>query len=370
MKASFIYSPKFGQAQVRPDFAWRPERSDVTYNLCLKHGLFSPANITLDEPVPAPREEVLTFHEKEYLDLLVSANDGHFEEYMLANGLGITECPVFKGVWDYTSLTVGASLLGADLILNRGYDVVFSPTGGMHHAGPDFAAGFCYLNDAVIAIQRLRAKGMRVLYVDIDVHHGDLVQETFYEDDQVFCLSFHESPETLFPFKVGFEHETGQGRGKGFNINVPFMAGTGDEVYEWAFDQIFPEVVERFKPDVIVGVFGVDTIYSDPMAHLLLTNNATTRNMARIAQAAPRLLAFGCGGYVLDNIARAWTLGWAAITGQELMEDSALTLGGVFLGEHDVSLSDGPHFVAQKTLAETRVEARRVVEYIKKVVLT
>jgi acetoin utilization protein AcuC len=192
------------------------------------------------------------------------------------------------------------------------------------------------------------------LYVDIDAHHGDQVQAAFYDSDQVFCLSFHESPNSLFPYETGFETEVGRGKGKGYNVNVPLPAGTGDEVFSWAFRELYPPIVKNFCPDVVIGVFGMDTIYSDPMTNLLLTNNAVIDAVEIVSRSAPRQLAFGCGGYVLDNLARGWTLAWAAMTRQEINNDQSLTVGGVFLGERDVSLRDGPHFVAEKTLAEKK----------------
>ncbi len=366
MKSCFIYSPQFGRFFIRDGHPWHTARSDVCYELCRRYSLLDPDRTRVIEPKAASREELEVFHTPAYLDLLQRANKNVFEDYMLASGVGTAECPVFEGVFDYNALIAGASLAGADLILTGEADVVFSPTGGMHHAGPDFAAGFCYVNDAVLAIKKILRKGLRLLYVDIDVHHGDQVQAAFYETDQVFCLSFHETPDTLFPFRTGFETELGQGKGLGYNANVPLPAGTGDEVFSSAFKEIFPPIARRFDPDVVIGVFGMDMLFSDPMANLLLTNNALVEAVGIISRASPKLLAFGCGGYVLDNIARGWTLAWAAMTGQEIADDQSLTLGGVFLGDRDVSLRDGPHMVAEKTLAETRAEAERVVAYLKR----
>lgn len=366
MKSAFMYSPRFGRFFIRDGHPWHTTRSDVCYKLCRRYFLLDRDWISVIEPKAAAREDLGVFHTPAYLDLLQRANENVFEETMLASGLGTAECPVFEGVYDYNALIAGASLAGADLILSGQADVVFSPSGGMHHAGPDFAAGFCYVNDAVLAMKRLLGEGLRLLYVDIDAHHGDQIQAAFYDTDQVFCLSFHETPDTLFPFRTGFETELGRGKGRGYNVNVPLAPGTGDEVFSWAFREVYPPIVRGFAPDVVIGVFGMDMLFSDPMADLLLTNNALVEAVAIISRASPKLLAFGCGGYVLDNVARGWTLAWAAMTGQEIADDRSLTLGGVFLGDSDVSLWDGPHIVAEKTLAETRAEAERVVTYLRR----
>jgi len=364
MRAGFIYSPAFGRYVIKENHPWITTRSDVCFEMCRRYGLLDEDKATVYEPAEASREELLVFHTPEYLDLMLEADSGKFEERMLASGLGSTECPVFPGVYHYNALMCGASLLGADLLLDGRADRVFSTSGGMHHAGPDFAAGFCYLNDPVLAIERLRKQVGRILYVDIDAHHGDQVQAAYYEDDRVLCISFHEHPRTLFPFTDGFETQLGRGRGLGYNVNVPLLAGTGDEVFLWLFNEIYPPLAERFRPEAVVGVFGADMLFSDPMTHLMLTNNAFTKAVGIIAAKAPRLLAFGCGGYEMDGSGRAWTRAWAAMTDQTPNEDASLTIGGQFLSGADLALADGPHTVAEPILVETRAEAERVAAYL------
>jgi acetoin utilization protein AcuC len=366
MEAAFIYSPAFGQYFIKENHPWVTKRSDVCLEMCRRYGLLDPPRAAVYEPVEATRQELLVFHTPAYLDLMLKADQGIFEESMLASGLGSTDCPVFKGVYHYNALMCGASLLGADLILDGRADVVFSPSGGMHHAGPDFAAGFCYLNDPVLAIERLKKKGLRILYVDIDAHHGDQVQAAFYEDDQVLFISFHEHPRTLFPFTDGFETQLGRGRGLGYNVNVPLTAGTGDDVFLWAFREIYPPLAAWFKADVVVGVFGTDMLFSDPNTNMMLTNNGLTEAVRIISAGAPRLLSFGCGGYEMDGAGRAWTLAWSAMTGQKPDEDALLTLGGQFLLGGDGALRDAPRTMAEPTLVETRAEAEGVVAYLKR----
>ena len=310
-------------------------------------------------------EALRPFHTGPYLDALVRANGGEFEESMLAFGLGTMECPVYPGCLDYHRLVAGSTLLGVQALQEEGLVLAFAPTGGMHHAGPGSAAGFCYLNDAVLGILGFLDRGLRVLYLDIDAHHGDMVQEAFYEEDRVLKISFHESPETLFPHRSGFLEETGKGLGEGLNVNVPLPAGTGDEAFSWAFEQVVPPLTEAFRPEVVVAVLGADALASDPMSNLKLTTEGYCGAIRWIRKLSPRTLALGCGGYVLEDIARAWTLAWAILNDIPLAEDAELLYGGLFRGDGLLSLQDRPVFIPEETRRRTTEECRRVVRYIR-----
>ena len=181
MKTAFIFSELFEQFQAYEGYPWSFARSRATYDLCRHFKLLNNKQSYTLTPHPALRQELETYHTKPYLDLLQRANNGIFEEYMLMSGIGTLECPVYKGCHDYHALACGATLLASDLIEEGVVQVVFSPTGGFHHAGTDFGAGFCYLNDINIAIDQLVKKGRRVFYVDLDAHHGDQVQEAWQE---------------------------------------------------------------------------------------------------------------------------------------------------------------------------------------------
>jgi acetoin utilization protein AcuC len=196
-------------------------------------------------------------------------------------------------------------------------DRAFHFAGGLHHALPDRASGFCYVNDAVLAIVRLRERGLRVAYVDIDAHHGDGVQYGFYGDPNVLTISVHERGERLFP-GTGFVHELGEGDAAGFSVNLPLEAYTDTETYLPAFEAVVPPLLERFKPDVIVAQLGIDSHRTDPLTHLALDVQGFARALARIVPMTPRLVALGGGGYDLRNVARAWTAAWAVLNDVEL----------------------------------------------------
>lgn len=370
MRSAFIYSEKLAEIKAPKGYPWLFDRSESTYQLCKKLHLFDYDWMSICIPKPANTEEVLNFHSKKYISLLKKANKGIFEEEWLRYGLGTTECPVFKGVYDYHALAAGATLLGAELIDEGKADVVFSPTGGFHHAGKDFAAGFCYINDIVLAINKWLRQRKRVFYIDIDAHHGDQVQEAFYSTSKVMTVSFHESGHTLFPFKTGFENEIGRGYGKGYTINVPLPENTSDEEFLWAFDNIFLPVAQAFQPDVVMAVLGADVLFSDPFSNLQLTNDAISKALQAILQVSPKLLVLGSGGYVREDIARTWALAWAIMNDLGPREEDFSAFGGMFWGDGLSSLKDRPHFVPDNIKEKTQTEIRRVVKAIEKSVFT
>ena len=366
MHSAFIYSEKLAKIQAPKGYPWLFDRSESTYQLCKKLHLLDYDWMSICIPKPANSEEILDFHSKKYINLLKKANRGFFEEEWLKYGLGTSECPVFKGVYDYHALAAGATFLGAELIDDGKADVVFSPTGGFHHAGKDFAAGFCYINDIVLAIKKWLRKRKRVFYIDIDAHHGDQVQKAFYGTSKVMTVSFHESGHTLFPFKTGFENEIGRGHGKGYTINVPLPENTSDEEFLWAFDNIFLPVAQTFRPDVVIAVLGADVLYSDPFSNLQLTNNAISKALQAIQQVSPKLLVLGSGGYVREDIARTWALVWAIMNDLGPREEDFSSFGGMFWGDGLSSLKDRPHFVPDNIKEKTQTDIQRVVREIEK----
>ena len=366
MRSAFIHSQQFARFKAYPGYPWQFERSEVTYRLCKKLQLFDHDWIGIYSPKPASTADILSFHTKEYVTILKKANKGVFEEKWLKYGLGTTECPVYKGVYDYHALAAGSTLLGAELISRDKADIVFSPTGGFHHAGKDFASGFCYINDVVIAIRKWLRRRKRVLFIDMDAHHSDQVQEAFYRTSRVMCVSFHESGKTLFPFKTGFEHEIGKGRGKGYTINVPLPKNTSDQEFLWAFGEIFLPVAQGFKPDIVVAALGADVLFSDPFSHLQLTNISVSQALEIIVQVSPKLLTLGCGGYVLNDIARTWTLAWAVMNGLGPEEEDAALFGGMFWGDSLSSLKDRPHYVSDNIREKVRSNLHSVVRTIQK----
>jgi acetoin utilization protein AcuC len=208
-----------------------------------------------------------------------------------------------------------------------------------------------------------------VAYIDCDAHHGNGVQEAFYGDPRVLVVSLHETGKTLYPWS-GWETETGQGEGKGFTINVPLEPGTDDEVYAFAFDAVVPPLVKAFSPDIIVAELGADTLISDPLTHLKLTNNGYQQTVRRIRELCPKVIGLGGGGYDLYRTARCWTLAWAILNQVVPVDEFAGLVGGMMFGpEMEVgSLYDYPYLSEGEIKEKAVHEARRVVTYIQDVI--
>jgi acetoin utilization protein AcuC len=209
---------------------------------------------------------------------------------------------------------------GAKLVADQAVQVAFNIAGGLHHAQADRASGFCYMNDPALAILYLMDRGFRVMYLDIDAHHGDGVQWAFYEEPRVLTVSFHQDGRTLFP-GTGSVTETGKGKGLGYAVNVPMLPGTADDVFWEGFSTIVPDLMECFRPDVIVSQLGVDSFAEDPLASLQLTTDSFCRVISFLTDRAPAWVALGGGGYDVWNVARAWTLAWAIMNHVHLPDD-------------------------------------------------
>jgi acetoin utilization protein AcuC len=292
----------------------RPERLRDTWEMLQAYEAFAAPHRRLPPRLPTD-DELATFHTRDYIETVRRLSHGDPGPNPARYGFGPGDNPVFSGMFESEGLKVGAALIAAELLLAGETGVVFSFAGGLHHAGRDFASGFCVFGDGAIAIKRLAAAGWRVAYVDIDAHHGDGVQAAFYDDDRVLTISFHESGHYLFP-GTGFTHELGEGAGQGFSVNVPLFPYTDDEIFLWAFEAVVPPLLARFVPDVVVAQFGVDAHWRDPLTHLALTTHGFETLFRRIRDLSPRLLAVGGGGYDATVVPRAWTLAWGILSAQ------------------------------------------------------
>jgi acetoin utilization protein AcuC len=249
-------------------------------------------------------------------------------------GIGSADCPVFGDMYDYSAMACGATLTGANLILADSADVAFNPSGGLHHAGQERASGFCYMNDMALACTVLAEAAKRVLYLDVDVHHGDGVAYAFYDRSDVMTISFHQDPKTLFP-GTGFVDEIGNGAGKGYCVNVPLPTGTFDQAYMKAFDALAVPLIGAYNPDVIVFDLGADALAGDPLAHLQLTNNVYADIINYLLSSNKPILATGGGGYNIDNTVRAWAFAWSLFACADSDRDANAGTGGVMLGSTD-----------------------------------
>lgn len=314
---AFVYTDAYTCYTYSDTHPLQPYRLRLTHDLIDSYGLFRLADTHVIETLPASRQELERFHTSAYLDVLAAANDGKPRPAALAYGLGPGDNPIFPGMYDWSQLCAGGTLQAARLVERGTVARALHIAGGLHHALASRAAGFCYVNDVVLAITELINQGYRVAYIDIDVHHGDGVQAAFYQTAEVLTISLHESGAYLFP-GTGFVHEVGEGRGQGYAVNLPLPPGIDDDVYVEAFTDIVPPLVQAYNPDFVFTQLGVDTFRDDPLAHGQLTTAGYMRVLQQIKSLAPRWIATGGGGYHLPNVARAWTLAWGLMNDVEV----------------------------------------------------
>jgi acetoin utilization protein AcuC len=206
-QAVFVYSSDFAAHRYPEECPFKTTRAPLTRSIAASMGFLFAANVRESAPEPAGRAALTEVHADEYLDALLAGARGHHEIRYLQMGLGTDDCPTFPDMYDYAALACSATLTAADLIIEGLAESAFNPSGGFHHAGLATASGFCYLNDIALACLRLSRAGLRVMAIDLDVHHGEGVQAALYERRDVLCLSFHETGKHLFP-GTGFDNET------------------------------------------------------------------------------------------------------------------------------------------------------------------
>ncbi len=319
-KSAFVYQDSMSRHVLSDTHPMRPVRLRHTYELADAFGLFDSETSTLAAPRAATPDEVATFHTREYINAVERLGSGDLSVNAVEFNIGPGDNPSYEGMFDAAMLSTGGSLRCVELLLDEGYDSAFNIAGGLHHAMPGYAYGFCVFNDPVTAINEMLCRGLRVVYVDIDCHHGDGVQHAFYDTDRVLTISLHESGQFLFP-GTGYVQEAGTGRGRGHSVNVPLYPYTGDETYFWAFEQVVLPLLEAFRPDALVSQLGIDSHFRDPITHLALTTQGFGKVVAQFSGKAPKWLALGGGGYDLQAVARSWTLAYGVISEQNLNDE-------------------------------------------------
>ena len=366
VKTAFLYSKDFEKFDYGPSHPLKTFRLKLTFELIRAYGLLSLPDTRFVESEIADEDDLVTFHDREYIEVLKAANRGVSVAGVGYYGLGVGDNPVFKGLLEWSRLVTGASLEAAAMVESGEVDIAFSISGGLHHAMASRASGFCYVNDPVIAIMSLLKKGKRVAYIDIDAHHGDGVQEAFYATDKVLTISLHETGRVLFP-GGGFEEELGTGEGKGYSVNVPMPPSSDDELFVYAFDEIVPPLIKKFRPDIVVSQLGVDSFYSDPLTHLSYTNNGFCEIVKKIKVISPGWVALGGGGYDVANVAKAWTLAWAIMNDADIPEE----IPGEFLARYPLEgfrsgkIRDERYIVSGREKTMMREEVERVVDFLR-----
>jgi len=304
-----------------------PVRVELTIALARELGVLDRAGVTVVAPEPANDATLMLVHEAAYVSAVRAAGD---DPFFTGWGLGTPDNPVFDRMHESSALIAGATVRAAEAVwlgeARHGVNIA----GGLHHAMPARASGFCVYNDPAIAIARMLELGAeRVAYVDVDVHHGDGVQAIFWDDPRVLTISLHETPLALFP-GTGFPSEVGGEQAQGSAVNVALPPGTDDAGWLRAFHAVVPAALRAFAPQVLFTQCGADTYRLDPLADLRLTVDGQRASYLALRALADELcdgkwVATGGGGYALiEAVPRAWTHLLAIATGEPL-EPATLT---------------------------------------------
>jgi acetoin utilization protein AcuC len=297
----------------------RPERVLLTYDSIDRVKL---SQLDYVETLPsrsATDAEILAVHDGSFVDAVKAVDSGDLDpSRALEFGLGTPDNPIFKNMHNAAAAVCGASIVAAEAVASGDFLHSFNPAGGLHHARKREASGFCIYDDPAAAIARVldMRPDWRVMYVDVDVHHGDGVQWIFYDDPRVLTVSFHESGRYLYP-GTGSEDEIGEGEAAGTAANVPLLPYTGNDDYLWALENLLSGLSEAFRPNLILTQLGADTHHGDPLAELGLTMAAYPRIAAILHETAHRFadgrwVATGGGGYQAETVVpKVWTTHFA-----------------------------------------------------------
>lgn len=303
-----IYSPEYKKYDLGAGHPFDPRRVEMMLDLIKEYGI----SIETLIPEPVVPEELLSVHDETYIQIIEAVSRGekvpNFEDY----GLGTLDNPITLGMAEGARFQVGGTLLGSRLLLKDKAKKILQLGGGFHHARFNKAEGFCLYNDLALAIKEMIKNGWHILYLDIDVHHGDGVQELFYSDENVMTISLHESGEYLFP-GTGWIYELGKGMGRGLKLNLPLEPFTEGDSFIEVFEGVIPKALSWFKPDAIVVQAGVDAHFSDALADLMLTTFDFQKIFKRIIELSDqysqgRILFTLGGGYSFTAVPRIWTI--------------------------------------------------------------
>ncbi|WP_223299580.1 acetoin utilization protein AcuC [Meiothermus taiwanensis] len=318
MSVPVVYSPQYHLYNFGPQHPFSPLRLEMLLDL-LEH-LGHPLQFV--EPAQATREEVRSVHLESFVRRVEAAGRGEplpdFDHY----GLGTADTPIFPGMDGAARWLVGGTLTAARMVFSGAAKEVLQLGGGLHHAQKDLASGFCVYNDLSVAIRYLTEQGLRVAYIDIDVHHGDGVQWIHYDEPNVLTFSIHESGRYLYP-GTGHTHEIGKAQGTGRKLNIPLEPFTEDDSYLEVLQMGLEPALRWFRPDVLVVQCGADAHFQDPLAEILLTTQAYAKIFPLLRQyaaafAGGRAVYTLGGGYSLDATSRIWALLYLTLQGLPL----------------------------------------------------
>ncbi|KAI1497627.1 histone deacetylase RpdA/Rpd3 [Biscogniauxia marginata] len=303
-KVAYFYDSDIGNFAYVAGHPMKPHRIRLAHSLIMNYGVYKKMEIYRAKP--ATRLEMTQFHTDEYIDFLQKVspeNMDNFQREQTKFNVG-DDCPVFDGLFEFCGISAGGSMEGAARLNRQKCDIAVNWAGGLHHAKKSEASGFCYVNDIVLGILELLRFNKRVLYIDIDVHHGDGVEEAFYTTDRVMTVSFHKYGE-YFP-GTGELRDIGIGQGKYYAVNFPLRDGIDDSSYKSIFEPVISSVMEFFSPDAVVLQCGGDSLSGDRLGCFNLSMEGHANCVKFVRSFNLPTLVLGGGGYTMRNVARTW----------------------------------------------------------------
>ncbi|KAF3003217.1 histone deacetylase [Curvularia kusanoi] len=315
-KVAYFYDSDVGNYAYVAGHPMKPHRIRMAHSLIMNYGLYTKMEIYRAKP--ASKYEMTQFHTDEYIDFLHKVTPDNMDSYAKEQSkynVG-DDCPVFDGLFEFCGISAGGTMEGAAR-LNRGKcDVAVNWAGGLHHAKKSEASGFCYVNDIVLGIIELLRYKQRVLYIDIDVHHGDGVEEAFYTTDRVMTVSFHKYGE-YFP-GTGELRDIGVGAGKNYSVNFPLRDGITDETYKNIFEPVIEAVMTYYGPEAIVLQCGGDSLSGDRLGCFNLSMAGHANCVKFVKSFGVPVIVLGGGGYTMRNVARTWAYETGELVGQKM----------------------------------------------------
>ncbi|EIW67017.1 hypothetical protein TREMEDRAFT_72293 [Tremella mesenterica DSM 1558] len=315
-RVCYFFDSDIGNYHYGSGHPMKPTRIRMCHSLVMNYGLYKKMEIFRAKP--ATKREMSQFHTDEYVDFLhrITPENAHqFSKEQSKYNVG-DDCPIFDGLFEYCSISAGGSMEGAARLSRDKCDIAVNWAGGLHHAKKAEASGFCYVNDIVLGILELLRYHQRVLYIDIDVHHGDGVEEAFYTTDRVMTASFHKYGE-FFP-GTGEVRDNGIGKGKGYAVNVPLRDGITDENYRSIFQPVMTRIIDFYQPGAIVLQCGADSLSGDRLGSFNLSMRGHAACVQFIKSFNLPLLLLGGGGYTVKSVSRTWAYETGLAAGVEL----------------------------------------------------
>lgn len=315
-RVAYFYDSDVGNYAYVSGHPMKPHRIRLAHSLVMNYGLYKKMEIYRAKP--ASKYEMTQFHTDEYIEFLAKVTPDNMESFQKEQqkyNVG-DDCPVFDGLFEFCGISAGGSMEGAARLNRQKADIAINWAGGLHHAKKSEASGFCYVNDIVLGIIELLRFHPRVLYIDIDVHHGDGVEEAFYTTDRVMTASFHKYGE-YFP-GTGELRDTGVGQGKYYAVNFPLRDGIDDYSYKHIFEPVIKAIMDFYRPSAVVLQCGGDSLSGDRLGcfNLSMKGHANCVNFVK-SYNLPTLI-LGGGGYTMRNVARTWAYETGCLVGDEM----------------------------------------------------